>query len=113
VEKYEPYIGAGPTINVMKVSGTGYSGIFVSPDAGTMALVGLTPGPGPNISDTTTKIGANVKAGMLYKVDKDMSLGFEYKFNWTPFRVSHFRSQSDLSGDFYSHTISAVLVKNF
>jgi hypothetical protein len=112
-DSLKPYIGGGPTLNILRVTGTGYSGIFVSPDAGTMAGLGFTPGPGPNIAETMVRVGANLKAGVSYNIDKDWDLGAEYKFNWTPMHLSNFRSQSDLQGDFYSQTFSAVLIRRF
>jgi len=113
-DKLKPYIGAGPTLNVMKISGTGSSGRFVSPDANTMLeYCNLFYGPGPNISETMVRVGANVKAGLTYSIDEDLDLGVEYKFNWTPVHISNFRSQSDLEGDYFSHALSAVLIKKF
>ena len=112
LEKLTPYVGVGPSLNMFKITGTGYSGILVSP-AGACAGFGVCPGPGPNINDTKVKVGLNFKCGVEYRLDEHWGLALEYKYDWSPLKISHFRSISNAHGDFQSQSIGMVLMEHF
>jgi opacity protein-like surface antigen len=61
-KEFTPYIGAGPSINIIRITGTGESGHFVNPTDTT----GYELTTGPNISDTSVNVGANFKLGAEY-----------------------------------------------
>ena len=107
-KNFTPYIGAGPTINIFKISGSGYSGII--PD------LGEPGGDGPNIKQTSTNYGANLKLGAEYKFDndlKDWGLAFEYNYDWTPVKVNDLRSAHNLKADYTAQSVNLVLMRHF
>jgi opacity protein-like surface antigen len=106
---FTPYIGAGPSLNVLRITGSGISGNFSAPDS----LVGAPLAEGPNIHQTSVNVGANFKAGVSYHLDDKWGLGMEYHYNWTPIEVDAFRSAQNLKADYESHNLSVVLEKHF
>ena len=105
---FTPYIGGGPSLNIIKITGTGYSGIFVDP------AIGDNGDPAsPKINTTSANIGANFKLGAEYRFDKDWGLGAEYHFNWVPVDIKHFRSANNLSADLEMQSVSLVLTRHF
>ena len=108
-KEFTPYIGAGPSINVIRITGTGESGHFVNPTD----IFGYEITAGPNISDTSVNVGANFKIGGEYHMDKDWGLGAEYHFNWSKVDISNFRSASNLNADLNMQSLSIVLTKHF
>jgi opacity protein-like surface antigen len=101
-----PYVGAGPSLNILRITGTGFSGIIVAPAP-------MDGGPGPAIHQTSVNWGLNFKAGAEYQLDEHWGLSAEYHFNWVPIEVDNFRSVSNLKADYTAHNISAVLVRHF
>ena len=114
---FTPYIGAGPSLNIIRITGTGYSGIFVDPpvgDSGTcQGSFNPTAPSCSNVSNTHANLGVNFKVGAEYKMDKDWGLAGEYHYTWTPVDISHFRSAQNLNGDYTSQTLSIVLLRHF
>jgi len=108
-KEFTPYIGAGPSINIIRITGTGESGHFVNPTDITSYEVTA----GPNISNTSVNIGANFKVGGEYHLDKDWGLGAEYHYNWSNVDISHFRSASNLNADLNMQSFSVVLTRHF
>lgn len=108
-KEFTPYIGAGPSINVIRITGTGESGHFVNPTD----ILGYEVTAGPNISDTSVNVGANFKIGGEYHLDKEWGLGAEYHYNWIPVDISHFRSANNLSSDMTMQSLSLVLTRHF
>jgi opacity protein-like surface antigen len=103
-----PYIGGGPSLNVIKISGTGESGHFVDPVCGDACVSNAG-----NIHDTSVNIGANFKIGAEYKIDKAWGLGAEYHYNWVPIDISHFRSANNLNADLEMQSVNLVLTRHF
>lgn len=103
-----PYIGGGPSLNVIKISGTGESGHFVDPVCGDVCVSNAG-----NIHDTSVNIGANFKIGAEYKIDKAWGLGAEYHYNWVPIDISHFRSANNLNADLEMQSVNLVLTRHF
>lgn len=108
-KEFTPYMGAGPSVNIIRVTGTGESGHFVNPTDPTGANISY----GPNISDTSVNIGANFKLGAEYRFDKDWGLGAEYHYNWSNVDISHFRSANNLNADLDMQSLSVVLTRHF
>ena len=108
-KEFTPYIGAGPSINVSRITGPGESGHCVNPTD----ICGYEITAGPNISDTSVNVGANFKIGGEYHMDKDWGLGAEYHFNWSKVDISNFRSASNLNADLNMQSLSIVLTKHF
>jgi hypothetical protein len=102
-----PYLGVGPSLNILRITGSGWSGNIVDP------FPSGGPFPGPDIHQTSVNIGANFKAGLEYKFDKDWGTGVEYHFNWSPIEVDAFRSAQHLKADYESHNLSLVLKRYF
>jgi opacity protein-like surface antigen len=109
---YTPYLGAGPTLNIFTIRGVGYSGIVVDPP-GACSIGGFCPGPGPEIKETDTALGVNLKAGVDYALARGWQLGVEYRYDWASVKVEHFRSISGAKGDFQAQSVGVVLVRNF
>jgi opacity protein-like surface antigen len=107
-QQITPYIGAGPSLNIIRITGTGYSGVFVDPPIGNSLASN-----GPNVSDTSVNIGVNFKLGAEYKFDDQWGLGAEYHYTWVPVDISHFRSANDLSADLEMQSLSVVLTRHF
>jgi len=108
-KEFTPYIGAGPSINIIRITGTGESGHFVNPTD----IFGTQITAGPNISDTSVNIGVNFKVGGEYHLDKDWGLGAEYHYNWSKVDISNFRSASNLNADLNMQSLSVVLIRHF
>jgi opacity protein-like surface antigen len=111
---FTPYIGGGPSVNIIRITGTGYSGILVDPptgDSGTGCLGSTTVCS--RVNDTSVNVGANFKLGAEYHLDKDWGLGAEYHYNWVPVNISNFRSSSNLNADLNMQSLSFVLTRHF
>lgn len=105
-----PYVGLGPSLNILRITGTGVSGNIVAPFS--------TEGPDPlsfgtHVSQTSINAGVNFKAGLEYRLDKDWGAGMEYHYNWSPIEVDAFRSAQHLKADYESHNLSLVLQRYF
>lgn len=107
---FTPYIGAGPSINIIKISGTGESGHFVDPVCDVSVPCVANPG---NVHDTSVNIGLNFKVGAEYQLDEEWGLGAEYHYNWIPVDISHFRSANNLSADLNLQSFNLILTKHF
>lgn len=107
---FTPYIGGGPSLNIIRITGTGESGHFVDPidPLGNQVVLNA-----PNISDTSVNVGLNFKVGTEYKFDKDWGLAAEYHYNWSPVDISHFRSANDLNADLRMQSFNVVFVRHF
>jgi opacity protein-like surface antigen len=111
LQNLTPYIGGGPSLNIMRITGTGYSGIIVDPiqqDASCNQGIVCN-----SVSQTSVNVGINFKVGAEYKFDQDWGLAGEYHYNWIPIEVDNFRSVSNLKADYQSHTLSVVLLRHF
>ena len=107
-----PYIGAGPSLNVIRITGTGESGHFINPtDPEGFEVVSASAAQ--NVHDTSVNIGANFKVGAEYKIDEQWGLGAEYHYTWVPVDVSHFRSASNLKADLEMQSLQVVLTRHF
>ncbi len=113
-DKFTPYIGGGPSLNVIRITGTGYSGIIVDPFQNDSSCpVGSTGAICSNVNTTSVNLGVNFKLGAEYKFDEQWGLAGEYHYNWVPVDISSFRSVSNLKADLETHSLSAVLVRHF
>lgn len=103
---FTPFIGIGPTFNSMKLTGTGYSGIVVSPytSSGTS---------GPEINTTSNTVGFNAQAGLLVGLTEGIKVGIEYRYNWMPINMSNYRSAQNLNANYQSSTVGVSLIKSF
>lgn len=114
---FTPYIGGGPSLNIIKITGTGYSGIFVDPPFGDSATCFSTANPDAppctNVHDTSVNLGVNFKVGAEYHLDKDWGLGAEYHYNWSDVDVTHFRSANNLKADLEIQSVNFVLTRHF
>ena len=108
-KEFTPYIGAGPSINIIRLTGTGESGHFVNPTDPTGANISY----GPRVSDTSVNLGANFKLGAEYRMGDDWGLGAEYHYTWSNVDISHFRSANNLNADLSMQSLSIVLTKHF
>ena len=109
-ESFTPYIGGGPSLNILRITGTGVSGVIVDP----LIPSYLTSDPtAAAIHQTSVNLGLNFKVGGEYKFDKDWGLAGEYHYNWVPIEVDNFRSVSNLKADYQAHTLSVVLMRHF
>ena len=113
-EKITPYIGGGPSFNIIRISGTGYSGIIVDPFYQNASCpVGPHGSLCSNVNTTSMNVGLNFKVGAEYKFDDNWGLAAEYHYNWVPVTISSFRSMSDVKADLEMQSISAVVVRHF
>lgn len=113
---FTPYIGGGPSLNIIKITGTGYSGVIVAPFTDDSTCYSASNSDAPvcsNVRDTSVNIGANFKIGAEYHLDKDWGLGAEYHYNWVPVDIKHFRSANNLSADLEMQSVSLVLTRHF
>lgn len=108
ITNFTPYIGAGPSLNIIRVTGTGYSGIFVDPAVGDTGCEGCG-----NVSDTSVNWGVNFKVGAEYKLNDDWGVAGEYHYNWSNVDISHFRSANNLKADLELQTLNLVLMRHF
>ena len=102
---FVPYIGGGPAVYVWQIHGTGLSGIIPA--------LGQTGTPGPTVSETPVTWGANFKLGMEYKITQDWGVGLEYRYNWSAFNISEFRSVSDGAGDYQGQAVGFSITRHF
>ena len=103
--KLVPYVGFGPALYVLNVSGTGHSGVTLQPSS----IADPFGVDGPHLSQTNCHVGLNFKVGVLYPITKRWSAGAEYHYNWSPIHIGHFRSASELKAGFRSNSFSFVL----
>ena len=109
---FTPYIGGGPSLNIIRITGTGESGHFVDPTD--PSLIQVVPASSVSgVSDTSVNLGLNFKVGGEYKFDDQWGLGAEYHYNWVPVDISHFRSANNLSADLKMQSISINLTRHF
>ena len=108
IPNFTPYIGAGPSLNIIRVTGTGYSGIFVDPLIGDTGCTGCG-----NVSDTSVNWGLNFKVGAEYKLNEEWGVAGEYHYNWSNVDISHFRSANNLKADLELQTFNVVLMRHF
>lgn len=109
---FTPYIGGGPSFNIIKITGTGESGHFVDPVdyfGDEVALASDTP----RVHDTSVNVGANFKVGAEYKLNEEWGVGAEYHYNWIPIDISKFRSANNLNADLEMQSLNFVLTKHF
>lgn len=110
-EKFTPYIGGGPSLNILRITGTGVSGVIVDP---LILPTSLTSDPSAaSIHQTSVNVGVNFKVGAEYKFDQEWGLAGEYHYNWSPIAVDNFRSVSNLKADYEAHTLNVVLMRHF
>ncbi len=109
---FTPYIGGGPSLNIIRITGTGESGHFVDPTDPNLTQV-VSASSVPGVSDTSVNLGLNFKVGSEYKIDDQWGLGAEYHYNWVPIDISHFRSANNLSADLTMQSVSVNLTRHF
>lgn len=102
--KFEPYIGAGPTLNYMRLYGTGQSAITATDPVGVS---------GPAVNSSSNTVGINAFVGVMYDIGDSYKLGLQYKYNWVPFTIQNFRSSNRITGDYYMNTLGVQLTKSF
>jgi len=113
---FTPYIGGGPSLNIIKITGTGYSGVIIAPSPADNTCYSAVNSDAPvcsNVHNTSVNIGANFKIGAEYHLDKDWGLGAEYHYNWVPVDIKHFRSANNLNADLEMQSVSFVLTRHF
>ena len=88
LENLTPYIGGGPSINIIRITGTGESGHFIDPVDVTGYEV-VPAASAPRVHDTSVNLGLNFKVGAEYKLDQDWGLGAEYHYNWIQIGRAH------------------------
>lgn len=110
IKNFTPYVGIGPSLNIVKITGTGESGHFVDPVDPTGYEV---TNNAPRVHDTSVNIGANFKIGAEYKLDEQWGVGGEYRYTWVPVDISQFRSANNLSADLELQSLSLVLTRHF
>jgi len=109
---FTPYVGAGPSLNIIRVTGTGESGHFVDPtDPGLTQVVYANQAP--RVNDTSVNWGVNFKIGAEYKFNDDWGVAGEYHYNWSNVDISHFRSANNLKADLELQTLNVVLTRHF
>ncbi|CAM5763896.1 hypothetical protein LMIY3S_00965 [Labrys miyagiensis] len=99
-----PYVGAGPAMFIWHISGTGHSGITAFDPVGVF---------GPRIDENVVTWGADLKAGIEYKIDEQWATGLEYHYDWSRMHIDNFRSLSHASGNFNSQDIELTLSRRF
>jgi opacity protein-like surface antigen len=102
--KFIPYIGGGPTLNYLRLYGTGLTAITNTDPNGVN---------GPAINTVSNTVGANILAGLMYDIGDSYKIGLEYRWNWVPFTVQNVRSSNRLTGDYYTNTLGIQLTKSF
>lgn len=114
-KEFIPYVGAGPSFNFVRITGTGLSGVFVDSSTGELVPSGtcITGTPCSKVHDNSFNVGLNFKVGAEYKFDDAWGLGAEYRYNWVPVDISNFRSASNLNADLNMQTLSVVLTRHF
>jgi len=113
LNEFIPYIGGGPSLNIIRITGTGYSGVFTDPFVSDGTSTCNRSTPCPNVHDTSVNLGANFKMGAEYKIDKDWGVGAEYHFNWVPVNIDHFRSANYLKADMTTQSLGVNLTRHF
>ena len=112
IPNFTPYIGAGPSLNIIRITGTGESGHFVDPTDSQGTQI-VAAGDAPRVSDTSVNWGVNFKVGAEYKLNDDWGVAGEYHYNWSNVDISHFRSANNLKADLELQTLSLVLTRHF
>jgi opacity protein-like surface antigen len=109
------YIGGGPSLNIIRITGTGESGHFIDPTDpdGTQVVPNSEHPYVSRVHNTSINLGANFKIGAEYHLDKDWGLGAEYHYNWVPVDIKHFRSANNLNADLEMQSVSLVLTRHF
>ena len=111
LKEFVPYLGGGPSINIIRITGTGESGHIVDPNCDPITECQVSYGP--RVNTTSVNIGANFKIGAEYRFDKNWGMGAEYHYNWVPVDIKHFRSANNLSADLEMQSVSLVLTRHF
>lgn len=93
-----PYLGIGPSLQVVYWEGTGDSCRYVSPDAVVRASGSDFCRVGPQ-SSSGQGLGYNVKAGFEIPYTESISLKFEYKLAFGSLELDNFRSFFDIDVD--------------
>ena len=112
LKDFIPYIGGGPSINIIRITGTGESGNFIDPVDPYGSQI-VSAADAPRVHDTSVNVGLNFKVGAEYKLDQDWGIGAEYHYNWIPVDVSKFRSANNLSADLEMQSVNFVLTRHF
>lgn len=102
---FTPYIGGGPVLYLWQIHGTGFSGIIPA--------LGQTGTAGPNVNQDRLMWGADAKLGAEYSITPLWGIGLEYRYNWSAFKVSGFRSVSDGQGDYQGQAFGVTLTRHF
>jgi len=108
-KKITPYIGTGPGLFIFRITGTGHSGVMTDP-ASIVDPVGVF---GPSIHQTSVNLGLSSKIGFEYNMAHNWGLGVEYHYNWSPVRISRFRSASSIDGNYQAQSVNLILQHYF
>ncbi len=112
IPNFTPYIGAGPSLNIIRITGTGESGHFIDP-TDTQGTQIVAAADAPSVSDTSVNWGINFKVGAEYKLNEEWGVAGEYHYNWSNVDISHFRSANNLKADLELQTFNVVLMRHF
>ena len=102
-----PYVGLGPSLNLLHVYGSGNSG---------RTVVGGVIGPevnGPQVRTTSVGYGAGAKAGISIPLKDNIQIDLEYKFGYNKMFINKLRSQSDIEIDSTAHVFALSLSYKF
>ncbi|GLS22371.1 hypothetical protein GCM10007874_53890 [Labrys miyagiensis] len=102
--RFIPYIGAGPAVFIWHITGTGHSGITAGDPVGVF---------GPRLNESVVTWGADLKAGMEYRINDQWGTGLEYHYDWSRMHIDNFRSISHASGNFNSQELELTLSRRF
>lgn len=101
-----PYVGVGPALLFYKVSGTGDCCVSTSPPNSDIAS-------GPNLHETNTSVGGDLKFGVDYAVNKDFGIGVNAHYRFGAMKLSNFRSLSGVKGDFSDQAVLIQVTRHF
>lgn len=108
-DSFKPYVGIGPSLNYIKIKGTGRSGILEGENPSDPS-VGVN---GPDINEKTWALGGQVKIGAQFPVTNNFAIDFEYKYVYVPIEVNNFRSLKNPEANIISNQAVLALVYRF
>ena len=100
----KPYIGAGPSFQLLLFRGSGDSGNIIAP-----ADLATPLEAGPSLNGTGTGFGYNLKAGLEIPLNDRFSIDAEYNYRWARLNVDRFRSLTGIEADIDVHIVAVGL----
>ena len=107
--RFKPYIGAGPAIYRLTMTGEGKGGNVVAPAS--VATNGYSNGE--NLNTTSNGIGFKAKLGNSMDITENISFDMEYQYSWGKFDIQNFREYSEFDTTLKSHDILLGLRMKF